>query len=211
MTQYGFYVNTDICIGCKACMTACFDRQNLEVPLKFRKVYEFGGGEWEQDDTGAFTTTSFTYYASMTCGQCDNPACVANCPTGAMQKDEELGLVNNDKSLCIGCMTCQKTCPYHHPQQFADGLSWKCVMCTDESPDATPDPACAKACPMRCLESRCRIHPDERSRWRQQDRRASRRDEPECGILPSSRCLEGRNADEPGGSFLRRVRGFWLT
>lgn len=152
MTQYGFYVNTDICIGCKACMTSCFDRQNLEVPLKFRKVYEFGGGDWQTDDAGAYTTTSFTYYGSMTCGQCENPACVANCPTGAMQKDEELGLVNNDKDICIGCMTCQKSCPYNHPQQREDGLSWKCVMCTDESPDATPDPACAKACPMRCIE-----------------------------------------------------------
>ena len=45
MAQYGFYVNTDICTGCKACMTACFDRNDLEVPEKFRKVYEFGGGK----------------------------------------------------------------------------------------------------------------------------------------------------------------------
>ena len=45
MEQYGFYVDTDICTGCKACMTACFDRNDLEVPQKFRKVYEFGGGE----------------------------------------------------------------------------------------------------------------------------------------------------------------------
>ena len=46
MEQYGFFVNTDICTGCKACMTSCFDRNNLEVPQKFRKVYEFGGGAW---------------------------------------------------------------------------------------------------------------------------------------------------------------------
>ena len=67
----------------KACMTSCFDRNNLEVPQKFRKVYEFGGGEWKADDAGAFTATAFTYYVSMTCGHCENPACVANCPTGA--------------------------------------------------------------------------------------------------------------------------------
>lgn len=47
MEQYGFFVNTDICTGCKACMTSCFDRNNLEVPQKFRKVFEFGGGEWK--------------------------------------------------------------------------------------------------------------------------------------------------------------------
>ena len=64
--QYGFYVNTDICTGCKACMTSCFDRNDLEVPQKFRKVYEFGGGDWTTDETGAFTSTAFGYYASMT-------------------------------------------------------------------------------------------------------------------------------------------------
>ena len=87
MEQYGFFVNTDICTGCKACMTSCFDRNNLEVPQKFRKVFEFGGGEWKADEAGAFTATAFTYYVSMTCGHCENPACVANCPTGAMTGD----------------------------------------------------------------------------------------------------------------------------
>lgn len=152
MEQYGFFVNTDICTGCKACMTSCFDRNNLEVPQKFRKVFEFGGGEWKADDAGAFTATAFTYYVSMTCGHCENPACVANCPTGAMQKDPETGIVNNDKEKCIGCMTCEKSCPYGHPVQLDDGLSHKCVLCSDENPEGTPDPTCAKACPVRALE-----------------------------------------------------------
>ena len=133
MTQYGFYVNTDICIGCKACMTSCFDRNDLEAPEKFRKVWEFGGGEWTKDDAGAFTQAAFAYYVSMTCGQCEDPACVKHCPTGAMQKDLETGIVNNDKSICIGCMTCEKSCPYNHPVKLADGFSHKCVMCTDRS------------------------------------------------------------------------------
>lgn len=33
-------------------MTSCFDRNNLEVPQKFRKVFEFGGGEWKADEAG---------------------------------------------------------------------------------------------------------------------------------------------------------------
>ena len=152
MEQYGFYVNTDICTGCKACMTACFDRNDLEVPNKFRKVYEFGGGEWQADEAGAFVSTAFTYYVSMTCGHCDEPACVANCPTGAMSKDEETGIVSNDHSVCIGCMTCEESCPYGHPTQLADGLSHKCVLCSDENAEGIPDPVCARACPVRAIE-----------------------------------------------------------
>lgn len=152
MEQYGFFVNTDICTGCKACMTSCFDRNNLEVPQKFRKVFEFGGGEWKADEAGAFTATAFTYYVSMTCGHCENPACVANCPTGAMQKDEQTGIVDNDKEICIGCMTCEKSCPYGHPVQLSDGLAHKCTLCCDESPDGAPHPVCATACPVRALE-----------------------------------------------------------
>jgi anaerobic dimethyl sulfoxide reductase subunit B (iron-sulfur subunit) len=151
MEQYGFYINTDICTGCKACMTACFDRNNLEVPQKFRKVWEFGGGQWTTDENGAYSATAFTYYASITCNHCDAPACVANCPTGAMQKDTETGIVDNDKDTCIGCMTCEKSCPYGHPVQLADSLSHKCTLCNDESIDGVPQPVCEKACPVRAI------------------------------------------------------------
>jgi anaerobic dimethyl sulfoxide reductase subunit B (iron-sulfur subunit) len=152
MTQYGFYVNTDICIGCKACMTSCFDRNNLDVPQKFRKVWEFGGGDWSQDASGAYTGTAFTYYVSLTCNHCDAPACVAKCPTGAMKKDPDTGIVDSDKNVCIGCGTCVTACPYNHPVIFADKKSHKCVLCTDESPDGTPEPVCVTACPVRALE-----------------------------------------------------------
>lgn len=152
MTAYGFFVNTDICTGCKACMTSCFDRNDLEVPQKFRKVYEFGGGTWSADEAGAYTQTAFGYYVSMTCGQCERPACMAACPVGALSKDEDTGIVSVDYDLCTGCMSCEKACPYGHPTQMADGFSHKCVMCTDRKRDGEPDPACVKACPVRALE-----------------------------------------------------------
>ncbi|MFR1166622.1 MAG: 4Fe-4S dicluster domain-containing protein [Adlercreutzia equolifaciens] len=58
----------------------------------------------------------------MTCGHCENPACVANCPTGHAEGSGS-GIVSNDKEKCIGCMTCEKSCPYGHPVQLDDGLS----------------------------------------------------------------------------------------
>jgi anaerobic dimethyl sulfoxide reductase subunit B (iron-sulfur subunit) len=132
-------------------MTACFDRNDLEVPQKFRVVYEFGDASWQQGEDGSYSTNAFAYYASMTCCHCQSPACVANCPTGAMQKDAETGIVDNDKTVCIGCMTCANSCPYHHPVQLADSLSHKCTLCNNETSDGSPDPVCAKSCPMRAL------------------------------------------------------------
>ena len=139
----GFYFNERACSGCRACQTACKDRNNLEVGELFRHVRTF--------QTGTFPNATMYHY-SATCNHCESPACVANCPTGAMQKDPETGIVNNDKEKCIGCMTCEKSCPYGHPVQLDDGLSHKCVLCSDENPEGTPDPTCAKACPVRALE-----------------------------------------------------------
>ena len=152
MTQYGFYVNTDICIGCKACMTSCFDRNDLEVPEQFRKIYEFGGGEWFKGAYDDFTNTAFAYYLSLTCCHCDMPICVATCPTGSMTKDWDTGIVNNDKDTCNGCLACKENCPYNHPVLRADGLAHKCALCSEENEDSTPAPVCHTACPVRALE-----------------------------------------------------------
>ena len=153
MTQYGFYVNTEICTGCKACMTACMDRNNLEGTEKIRKVFELGGGEFTTDENGAFTNTAFAYYVSLTCQQCDEPACVAQCPTGAMHKHAD-GIVRSDHEVCIGCGACVMACPYSHP--FVSEMlkkSIKCTLCSDEiGEDGVPHPACATACPVRALE-----------------------------------------------------------
>ena len=90
---------------------------------------------------------------SLTCQQCDNPACVAACPTGAMQKYAD-GIVRSDHEVCIGCGSCATACPYGHPFVSAElKKSIKCVLCTDEaSEDGVPHPACATACPVRALE-----------------------------------------------------------
>ena len=87
MAQYGFHFNGSRCTGCKTCMLACKDYYNLSNEIAFRKVYEYGGGAWQQDAQGAWTCDSFTYYVSISCNHCDNPMCLGKCPQGAISKD----------------------------------------------------------------------------------------------------------------------------
>ena len=154
-TEYGFHFNASICTGCKACMMSCNDRNNLSAGQSLRKVYEFGAGTWTPGaDEGSLTKEVVTYYASLTCQQCDMPMCLASCTVGALEKDGETGIVMLDTELCIGCRLCQTACPYHHPTFDAESvLIKKCMLCMDEpGQDGSPNPACAQACPMRALE-----------------------------------------------------------
>ena len=153
MTQYAFHFDSSRCTGCKTCQVACKETYKLGPNNLYRKVLNYQGGTWKPTEAGHYVPEGvFGYFVSLACNHCTDAACVANCPTGAMQKDPETGIVNNDKEKCIGCMTCEKSCPYGHPVQLDDGLSHKCVLCSDENPEGVPDPTCAKACPVRALE-----------------------------------------------------------
>lgn len=153
MTQYAFFHDCDACIGCKGCVIACKDKNDLDLGQKFRRVVDFAGGSWEVDEDGICRQSgAFVYSVSFSCMHCENPACVTVCPTGAMQKDPETGVVFVDESKCIGCGSCAMACPYGAP--FVDrekGYSRKCDMCRDLLAEGE-NPACVDACQMRCLK-----------------------------------------------------------
>jgi anaerobic dimethyl sulfoxide reductase subunit B (iron-sulfur subunit) len=152
--QYGFYINTKLCSGCKACMVACKDRQNLADGEKFRKVYEFAGGSWSKQSDNSYRQDVYAYYVSMACNQCDDPACLNICPGKVYTKRESDGMVVFDTSKCISCFACKEVCPYSAPTyDYENKYMKKCVMCSDEtSEDGIPAPACVAACPSRALE-----------------------------------------------------------
>lgn len=81
---------------------------------------------------------------AVNCRHCDNPACVAACITGAMQKNPETGTVTCDESRCIGCMTCLAVCPIGCIKAAATAV--KCDLCQGED-----IPACVKNCPNQAL------------------------------------------------------------
>lgn len=152
MVQYAFHFDGTRCTGCKTCEMACKDYKNLDLGVAFRKVYEVTTGETSKDESGCFVTTCASYPLSMSCNHCENPACTKVCPTGAMHKDEETGLVSVDEDKCIGCGYCHMACPYNAPKvDRAKGHSVKCNGCA-ELLAAGEQPVCVKACPARALD-----------------------------------------------------------
>ena len=150
-TQYGFYHNNDICIGCRVCVIACKDKYNLPLGEKFRRVYDYGGGSWETDETGVSRSKGmFVYAVSTACMHCAVPMCFASCPVGAIIKRDD-GIVYIDAETCIGCDACMAACPYGVPYLSAEsGVARKCDFCMDYI-DNGEDPACVASCPLRCL------------------------------------------------------------
>ncbi|MDY3951169.1 MAG: 4Fe-4S dicluster domain-containing protein [Eggerthella lenta] len=169
MSQWGFYINSSSCTGCKACELACKDRNNLDVGARLRRVRMLCGGTWEHDEQlNCYAPRGvFSYAVSFSCGHCDNPSCFAKCPQGAISKDEETGIVVINEEACIGCGTCNLACPYGACQLIeSEKKSKKCDLCKDLL-DAGEDPACVAICPQRALfagdiEELRRMHGDAR-------------------------------------------------
>ncbi|CAH5994513.1 Anaerobic dimethyl sulfoxide reductase chain B [Klebsiella variicola] len=82
-TQYGFFIDSARCTGCKTCELACKDYKNLTPEVSFRRIYEYAGGDW-QEDNGVWQQNVFAYYLSIACNHCEDPACTKVCPSGAM-------------------------------------------------------------------------------------------------------------------------------
>ena len=149
--QYGFYINSAKCTGCKTCQVSCKDEKDNALGINFRRVYEYGGGTWQQVD-GCWQNDTFIYYLSVSCNHCQEPTCVQGCPTGAMHKRQEDGLVVVNQDICIGCRYCEMRCPYGAPHyDHQKRVMSKCDGCYERVSQGLK-PVCVESCPQRALD-----------------------------------------------------------
>ena len=152
MSQQAFFFDGTRCSGCKTCMFACKDAYDLDVGTAYRRVLEYTGGDTVRNGDGTFGSTCFSYNVSVACNHCDDPVCVRVCPTEAMHKDEQTGLVSVNDRHCIGCGYCHLSCPYSAPRvDRVKGHSVKCDGCI-ERVAVGEKPVCVEACPARALD-----------------------------------------------------------
>jgi formate dehydrogenase iron-sulfur subunit len=166
--RMGFFTDTSVCIGCKACEVACKEWNGVPedglalTGMSYDNTVGLGADTWRhvafieqrkpmaQQDPG--TPGDFRWLmASDVCKHCTHAACLDVCPTGALFRTE-FGTVVVQEDVCNGCGYCIPACPYGViDQRKGDGRAWKCTLCYDRL-GAGMEPACAKACPTESIQ-----------------------------------------------------------
>ncbi|GAA4517618.1 4Fe-4S dicluster domain-containing protein [Actinoallomurus oryzae] len=162
----GFFTDTSVCIGCKACEVAC--KEWNAVPddgfaltgMSYDNTGGLGASTWrhvafiEQSrprEVGDGDGGTRWLMASDVCKHCTHAACLDVCPTGALFRTE-FATVVVQQDVCNGCAYCVSACPYGViDRREGDGRAWKCTMCYDRIADGM-EPACAKACPTDSIQ-----------------------------------------------------------
>lgn len=140
---YKFIIDEDYCTGCSSCVIACKDKYDLEVGMNFRKVLK--------EEKWVFPHTKVKW-STISCNHCKNPECVKACPTGAIYKREEDGIVLIEEKDCIGCQMCIEACPYNSPQYNKEtNKCEKCDACIDLLKEGKK-PYCVQVCNSRVLD-----------------------------------------------------------
>jgi Fe-S-cluster-containing dehydrogenase component len=151
----GMLFDSTLCVGCRACQTACKVRNNLATDTR-----ETQGGVYDAPlDLNGNTKNVIklvqgdakaTAFMKMQCMHCVDPACVSVCMAGALHKVEG-GITAYNAATCVGCRYCQIGCPFNVPKYewskslpiTQDPKIVKCELCRHDK----RGPACCEVCP----------------------------------------------------------------
>lgn len=174
----GFYTDTTVCIGCKACQVACHQWNDLPADLAEQPTATSPGKSLpltgnSYDNTGAFSDVNWRHVKfieqssrpdrsdlrwlmmSDVCKHCVNAPCLEVCPTGAIIRTE-FDSVYIQPSACNGCRACVSACPFGvihmgGTENLGQGTAKKCTLCYDRLQNGL-QPACATACPTESIQ-----------------------------------------------------------
>ncbi|MEG2005497.1 MAG: 4Fe-4S dicluster domain-containing protein, partial [Bilophila sp.] len=173
MSRYRFVTDTNRCIACKACEAICKATHDIAPGIwlgrlvtdgprfadasveatPIRTAHPAAGFGNTAPQTVAVSPSAVVLHTRFrACLQCAQPKCVEACPTGALTKRPEDGIVFVTAALCTGCGACQKACP--HALLWTDPRSGKTVKCDQCKTrlDAGLKPACVTVCPTKALQ-----------------------------------------------------------
>jgi formate dehydrogenase iron-sulfur subunit len=202
--RMGFFTDTSICIGCKACEVAC--KEWNAVPedgislsgMSYDNTVGLGASTWrhvafiEQPAPPAASPGGVAgggadgpvsgrpdamrwLMSSDVCKHCTEAACLDVCPTGALFRTE-FGTVVVQDDVCNGCGYCVPACPFGViARREEDGQAHKCTLCYDRLGEGM-EPACAKACPTDSIQFGPLDELRERARLRVEDLREAGQD-----------------------------------
>jgi formate dehydrogenase iron-sulfur subunit len=162
----GFFTDTTVCIGCKACQVACHQWNNLPAGKGERTPLPVLSGN-SYDNTGSLSDVNWRHVKfieqfspdrssaawlmmSDVCKHCVNAPCLEVCPTNAILRTE-FDTVFINEPACNGCRDCISACPFgviHISEQRH--VAQKCTFCYDRLQNNLT-PACAQACPTQSI------------------------------------------------------------
>jgi Fe-S-cluster-containing dehydrogenase component len=168
----GMLYDATMCIGCKACVVACKQANDMPVdpgPWGESNLYDAPvdlDGK-TKNIIKLYREGEKTSYVKQQCMHCIDPACAAACMLRSLHKDEVTGVVAYDPAYCVGCRYCQLACPFNVPKfEFSKAAPKivKCELCRHRVKDAAAKdtdgftrypkdqgPACCEVCPREAV------------------------------------------------------------
>jgi anaerobic carbon-monoxide dehydrogenase iron sulfur subunit len=123
-------VNADLCIGCRMCEAVC-------------SLVHYGAIGISHARLRVLRYDNAAFFNPVVCMQCEVPYCATVCPSKAITKNSETGVVKISKSKCKGCKMCLTACPFG-AIGFVDDVAIKCDLCGG-------NPSCVEFCQAKAL------------------------------------------------------------